>query len=81
MRLLVALGALFLTAAAPPAAAPVEVPVQLALPTQTPMSGRLIVFAQPAKPGEKMPDSVDANPFAGTPTAVAARDVASLSTG
>ena len=81
MRLLVALGALFLTAAAPPAAAPVEIPVQLAVPAQAPMSGRLIVCAEPAKPGGKTPDSVDANPFAGTPTAVAARDIGSLSTG
>ena len=81
MRLLVALGALFLTAAAPPAASPVEIPVQLAVPAQVPMSGRLIVFAEPAKPGGKTPDSVDANPFAGTPTAVAARDIGSLSTG
>ena len=81
MRLVFALGALSLMGAAPLAAAPVEVPVELAMPAPTPLSGRLIVFAEPAKPGEKMPDSVDANPFAGTPTAVAAREVRSLSTG
>ena len=81
MRMLFAISALSLLAAAPPPAAPVEVPVQLSLPSQVPYSGRLIVFAEPAKAGEKMPDSVDASPFAGTPTAVAARDVASLSQG
>jgi len=81
MRLFVALGALSLMGPAPLAAAPVEVPVELAVPAPTPLSGRLIVFAEPSKPGEKIPDSVDANPFAGTPTAVAARDVLSLSTG
>ena len=82
MRLPLAISALILVAAAPrPANAPIEVPVQLAVPSQTPMSGRLIVFAELAKPGEKMPDSVDANPFSGTPTAVAARDVAALSPG
>jgi len=79
MRLLIALGAFALTAAAPPA--PVEVPVQLEVPSATPLSGRLIVFAEPAKPGEPTPADVDANPFAGTPTAVAAREVRSLSTG
>ncbi len=81
MRLIVAFGAVWLAAIAPAAADPVEVPVQLAVPSQAPMSGRLIIFAERAKPDEKTPDSVDANPFAGTPTAVAARDVASLSTG
>jgi len=81
MRLLFALGVLSLIAAAPPPVAPVEVPVELAVPSATPLSGRLIVFAEPAKPGEQVPDSVDANPFAGTPTAVAAREVRSLSTG
>jgi S-formylglutathione hydrolase FrmB len=82
MRLLLAPGALLTIAAAqPPAASPVEVPVQLAVPSSIPMSGRLIVFAEPANPGEKTPDSVDANPFAATPTAVAARDVRSLSQG
>ena len=80
MRPLVAFGALWL-ASVPAAADPVEVPVELAVPSQTPMSGRLIIFAEPAKPDEKTPDLVDANPFAGTPTAVAARDVESLSTG
>ena len=78
MRTILAVLALALTAAAPP---PVEVPIQLGVAANAPMSGRLIVFAEPAKPGSKMPDSVDANPFAGTPTAVAARDVASLATG
>jgi S-formylglutathione hydrolase FrmB len=39
------------------------------------------LFAEPAGPDGKIPDSVDANPFAGTPTAVVARDVASFSTG
>lgn len=81
MRLSIALGAFALTAAAPLAAAPVEVPVQLTVPSPTPLSGRLIIFAEPAKPGEALPESVDANPFAGTPTAVAAREVRSLSTG
>jgi len=80
-RLLLAFGALGLVAAAAPAADPVEVPVQLSVPSPTPLSGRLIIFAEPAKAGEKLPDEVDANPFAGTPTAVAARDVASFSTG
>jgi S-formylglutathione hydrolase FrmB len=81
MRLLLAIVAFALTAAAPPAVAPVEVPVELAVPSATPMSGRLIIFAEAAKAGEKTPGSVDANPFAGTPTAVAARDVRSLATG
>jgi S-formylglutathione hydrolase FrmB len=81
MRLLFALGTLSLVAAGPPPAAPVELPVQLAVPAATPMSGRLIVFAEPAKPGDQVPDSVDANPFAGTPTAVAGREVRSLSSG
>ncbi|HEX5238129.1 MAG TPA: alpha/beta hydrolase-fold protein [Sphingomicrobium sp.] len=45
------------------------------------MSGRLIIFAQPARAGEKMPSSVDADPFAGSADAAAARDIASLSTG
>lgn len=77
MRTIFAVLALALTTAAPP----VEVAVQLGVATNTPMSGRLIVFAEPAKPGGKTPDSVDANPFAGTPTAVAARDVKSLASG
>jgi S-formylglutathione hydrolase FrmB len=81
MRLFVGLGALSLMGAAPLTAAPVEVPVELAMPAAAPLSGRLIIFAEPAKPGGKMPDSVDANPFAGTPTAIAAREVRSLSTG
>ena len=81
MRLPFAISALILVAAAPPPNTPIEVPVQLAVPSQRPMSGRLIVFAEPAKPGDKMPDSVDANPFSGTPTAVAARDLAALSPG
>lgn len=81
MRLLVALGALWLTTIAPAEAGPVEVPVQLDVPSATPMSGRLIIFAQSAAAQEKTPDSVDADPFSGTPTAVAARDVASLSIG
>ncbi|HEX5258732.1 MAG TPA: alpha/beta hydrolase-fold protein, partial [Sphingomicrobium sp.] len=81
MRLVFALGALSLMGPTPLAAAPVEVPVELAMPAPTPLSGRLIIFAEPAKPGEKSPDSVDADPFAGTPTAVAAREVRSLSTG
>ena len=78
MRTIIAVLALALIAAAPP---PVEVPVQLEMSAPTPLSGRLIVFAEPAKPGAAKPDSVDANPFAGTPTAVAARDVRSLSKG
>jgi len=77
MRWIVALASAGLIAAAPPA----EIPVRLDVPTQQPLAGRLIVFAEPVKPGEKAPDSVDANPFAATPTAVAARDVASLSNG
>ena len=82
MRLPFAISTLiFVAAAPPPANAPIEVPVQLAVPSQKPMSGRLIVFAAPAKAGEKMPDSVDASPFSGTPTGVAARDVAALSPG
>ena len=81
MRLLVATGALLLAVSGGGAADPVEVPVQLAVPSQTPMSGRLIIFAEAAKPDEKTPASVDANPFAGASTAVAARSVKSLSTG
>jgi S-formylglutathione hydrolase FrmB len=77
MRRIYALCALGLIAAAPPA----EVPVQLAVPTATPMSGRLLVFAQPVKAGEKTPNAVDANPFAGSDNAAAARDVASWSQG
>jgi hypothetical protein len=77
MRSILGIAALLLIAAGPPA----EVPVQLGVQTSTPLAGRLIVFAEPATPGEKPSDSVDANPFAGTPTAVAARDVASLSDG
>jgi S-formylglutathione hydrolase FrmB len=80
MRALLAISALLLTAEAPQQVS-VEVPVRLTVPSPAPRSGRLIVFAEPAKPGEKTPDSIDAIPFAGTPTAVAARDVASLSTG
>ena len=77
MRTVIAVLALALIAAAPP----VEVPVRLEIATPTPLSGRLIVFAEPAKAGTPAPDSVDANPFAGTPTAVAARDVRSLTKG
>jgi len=77
MRLIYALSALGLIAAAPPA----EVTVQLGLPSPTPLSGRLLVFAQPVKPGEKAPDAIDANPFAGSDNAVAARDIASFSQG
>jgi hypothetical protein len=77
MKRIYALCALGLIAAAPPA----QVPVELGLPSPTPVSGRLLVFAQPVKPGEKTPDAVDANPFAGSDNAVAARDVASLSQG
>jgi hypothetical protein len=77
MRRIYALFALALIAAAPPA----EIPVQLGLPSATPISGRLLVFAQPVKPGDKAPDQVDANPFAGSANAVAARDIASFSPG
>ena len=77
MRIILGIAALLLIAAAPPA----EVPVTLGIGTNTPLAGRLIVFAEPVIAGEKAPDSVDANPFAGTPTAVAARDVRSLSNG
>ncbi len=57
MRLPFAISALILTAATPPPPnIPIEVPVQLAVPSQRPMSGRLIVFAEPAKPGDKMPE-------------------------
>lgn len=81
MRLLLAISALALTAAAPRAPIPVEVPVELAVQSPTPLAGRLIVFAEPAKPGDAVPVSVDANPFAGTPTAVAARDIRSFASG
>jgi S-formylglutathione hydrolase FrmB len=77
MRSIVALASVALIAAAPPT----EIPVQLGVPTNEPLAGRLIVFAEPVKPGDQAPDSVDANPFAATPTAVAARDIASLSSG
>jgi S-formylglutathione hydrolase FrmB len=77
---LIALAAFFVGAAAP-APAPVEVPVQLDVSVATPMSGRLILFAKRAKLGDKTPASVDADPFAGSANAVAARDIASLSTG
>ncbi len=80
MRLIFAFAAFALTAAAPPAVS-VEVPVELGVQSPTPLSGRLIIFAEPAKAGEKAPDSIDANPFAGTPTAVAAREVRSFSDG
>jgi S-formylglutathione hydrolase FrmB len=78
MRTVIAVLALALIGAGAP---PVEVPVRLDVASPAPLSGRLILFAEPAKAGEPAPDSVDANPFAGTPTAVAARDVASLSSG
>ncbi|HVU29937.1 MAG TPA: alpha/beta hydrolase-fold protein [Sphingomicrobium sp.] len=79
MRLAFIIPALMLAGTAPAAASPpVQIPVQLAVPSKAPMSGRLIVFAEPAKPGDKLPDEVDANPFAATPTAVAARDIAGL---
>ena len=77
MRSVLALAALLLMAAAPPE----EVPVQLNVDSATPLSGRLIVFAEAAKPGDKATDRVDANPFAATATAVAARDIGSLSAG
>jgi S-formylglutathione hydrolase FrmB len=78
MRTVIALLALALLAAAPP---PAGIPVRLDVASPAPLSGRLILFAEPAAAGEAVPDSVDANPFAGTPTAVAARDVGSLSSG
>jgi S-formylglutathione hydrolase FrmB len=77
MRPLLAVFAFALIAAAPPTV----VPVQLGVDTPTPLAGRIIVFAEPVKPGDKAPESIDANPFAATPTAVAARDVRSLSKG
>lgn len=77
MRPMLAVFAFMLVAAAPPA----TVPVQLGVDTPAPLAGRIIVFAEPVKPGDKAPESIDANPFAGTLTAVAARDVRSLSKG
>jgi S-formylglutathione hydrolase FrmB len=77
MRKIYALAALGLIAAAPP----VGVPVELAVPSPTPLAGRLLVFAEPVKPGEKTPDEVDANPFRGSDNAVTARDIASFSKG
>jgi hypothetical protein len=56
VRMFLALGAFALTAAAPPPIAPVE----LAVASPTPMSGRLIVFAEPAKPGDQVPVSISA---------------------
>ena len=50
MRTIIAVLALALIAAAPP---PVEVPVQLEMSAPTPLSGRLIVFAEPAKAGDR----------------------------
>jgi S-formylglutathione hydrolase FrmB len=81
MRQYLAIAALALTAAVAPATTRVEVPVEISVQSPTAYAGRLIIFATIAKAGEKAPDSVDANPFAGSPTAVAARDVASLSEG
>jgi hypothetical protein len=60
VRMFLALGAFALTAAAPPPIAPVEVPVELAVASPTPMSGRLIVFAEPAKRGDQVPVSISA---------------------
>ena len=80
LRSLLSISVLPLVAAARPPS-PVEVPVRLGLPSPTPLSGRLIIFASPAKQGAKPVNSVDANPFAATPTAVAAREISSLSHG
>jgi S-formylglutathione hydrolase FrmB len=78
MRSILAVAALFIIGASPPSEV---VPVQLGVDAGAPLSGRLIVFAEPVKPGEKQTDRVDANPFSATATAVAARDVGSFSTG
>src|SRR5689334_15927065 len=81
MRLVIGFSALLLIAATNPPPLPVEVPVTLTMPTNVPVSGRLLVFAEKAKPGDKAADEVDANPFAATPTAVAGRDISSLAQG
>ena len=68
-------------ASAPAPAEPVTIPVTVAPGIAAPVSGRLIVFAQKAQPGSKAPESVDTSPFSPSETAVAAREVASLSSG
>src|SRR5436309_9077217 len=68
-------------ASAPALAQQVTIPVTVAPGIAAPVSGRLIVFAQKAQPGSKAPESVDTSPFSPSETAVAAREVASLSPG
>jgi hypothetical protein len=68
-------------AAAPALAEPVRIPVTVAPSIAGPVSGRLIVFAQKAQPGSKVPAEVDTSPFSPTETAAAAREVAALNAG
>ena len=68
-------------AAMPAAAEPVRIPVTAAPAIAGPVSGRIIVFAQKAAPGDKAPAEIDTSPFAPTETAVAAREVSALSAG
>jgi S-formylglutathione hydrolase FrmB len=82
MRHILGILALALIAAASPATGvSTQVPVRLDAAVEQPISGRLIVLAQRAERGEKVPEMIQADPFAGSSAAAAARDVRSFSTG
>lgn len=78
-KFVVALGALFLAAAAAPSD-PVSVPVTLAPSLAGHQSGRLLVFATRIEPGAR-PEDVDVSPFKPDAVTVAARELPDLSPG
>src|SRR4051812_6423275 len=78
MKRLRLLACLALIGAAYAPAAPVVIPVTVAPALGEHFSGRLIVFAEKAKPDAKPADAVDFSPFEPTGASIAAREVSDL---
>ncbi|ESQ83233.1 hypothetical protein AEAC466_13355 [Asticcacaulis sp. AC466] len=55
--------------------AEVQFKVEVPATAEAPVSGRLLIFATKAKPGEPAPTEVDTSPFEPTGTAIAAREI------
>jgi S-formylglutathione hydrolase FrmB len=78
MKLLGLLACLALIGAADAPASPVTIPVTVAPALGDHFSGRLIVFAEKAKPDAKPATAVDFSPFEPTGASIAAREVSDL---
>jgi len=78
MKRLAVFACLALIGAADGPAPPVTIPVTVAPALGDHFSGRLIVFAEQAKPDAKPADAVDFSPFEPTGASIAAREVSDL---